>query len=270
MNKMFRTFLIVSVFASILTDRSIAESSSSTSRTLAPEIHGNILLVDGSESQSYPIPVRVKNADGKQIIADWTYLTPDHAVARENDPKSPYIKFFANISPKAAGADAALQAAIQAAKVDQPIYGQLHETKIAETLVGSKNLFLLGQSQLGGQDAILFAQVFQTSSDSRYSVRLIEADAKTYKAWGGIAAMAAATGVIDHPNEIPEKYRNQLAFASLDQQMAFYHMAYTKVMESYFAGFVAANTGTLTMMQNINYDLLFNGEITLDSLDTVP
>ncbi len=219
-----------------------------------------------TKSTPYPAPIQ----DDDDNLKGWTYLSDTHAVAAPDDPNAPSMRVYMEAASRSAGPSVALKKALAAAKIKQPKHSGLNETKIAKSLVGSRNLFVLGRSRMPSKDAIFFAQVFQTKSDSGYSVKLIQMDEPTYKAWGGIAAMASATGVIDAPTDIPTEYRNQLANASLEQQMAFYHMAYTQVMKNLFAGFMSVNTGTLTMMQNMNYDMLFNGEVTLDSLDTNP
>ena len=217
-----------------------------------------------SSNASYPVPMRTSENDPRW--AGWHYHSDTEFIAKVGDPAAPRAKRFLEVSPTKRGPRVALNAALEAYGVDRPKLKTIVETQIARQLVGDPNFISLGTSNRNGQDAVVFAQINQGQDSDALSVFLLEVDEATYEAWGGIASTLSATGVINAPSDIPEQYRQQLASAPFDQQLAFYHLAYTEVMKSYFSGFVAANTSTLTMMQNMNFDLLFEGEISLDTI----
>lgn len=214
--------------------------------------------------EGYPVPAKAQETDRRW--ADWHYISDYDVVGRANDPGAPRARLMREVAPASRGPDYALKKAIKQFGISSKGYHKIVETQIARELVGDPNYVTLGRSKRNGKNATYFAQIYQGKDSDSLSVLLIEADNETYANWGAIAAGLSASGVIDHPNDIPKEYRAQLAAATHEQQLAFYHMAYTEVMKSYLVGMVAANISTVTMMQNINYDLLFDGTISLETL----
>ncbi|MEL7298402.1 MAG: hypothetical protein AAGJ86_12135 [Pseudomonadota bacterium] len=212
----------------------------------------------------YPVPARTSKSDSRW--AGWHYVDDRGAVARADDANAPRARRFYKVAPTTKGPANALRLALKEYGVSNPRFKNVIETEIARQLVGDPNYIALGTSRLNGQEATWFAQIYQGKDSDELSVLVMEADDETYVEWGGVAAMLSATGVINHPTDIPTEYRDQLAIAPHDQQMTFYHMAYTQVMKSYLKGFMAANMSTVTMMQSINYDLLFDGTISLETI----
>lgn len=215
-------------------------------------------------SGAYPVPAEGGSNDRRW--AGWHYTNADEAVARLGDAGTPRFNRYPGISPASAGPQAALEKAMTDFGAPNADFVKIIETKIARQLVGDPNYVTLGSSRRAGQDTVIFSQIYQSEDSSSLTVVLLEADRETFEQWGGIAAALSATSVIDSPNAIPAQYRSQLAKAPFDRQLAFYDMAYTRVMTSLFNGIIAANTSTLTLMQNINYDLVFDGSVSLETI----
>ncbi|MEO0576011.1 MAG: hypothetical protein AAF004_11145 [Pseudomonadota bacterium] len=212
----------------------------------------------------YPAPQRTSKDNPRW--EGWHYVSDTEYVARKDDSAAPRAQRFANISPTEKGPRAALELAVRKLGIKKSRFSKIVETQIARQLVGSPNFVALGTSTRNGKSSVVFAQIFQGKGADAFSVLLIEVYKQTYVEWGGIAAALSATGVIAKPTDIPEQYRTELASAPFDQQLVFYHVAYTQVMNSLFQGIFAANMSTFTMMQNINYDLVFDGRISLETI----
>ncbi|MEO1576506.1 MAG: hypothetical protein AAFU65_16295, partial [Pseudomonadota bacterium] len=214
--------------------------------------------------RGYPVPAKAPG-DNKHW-AGWHYVGANNAVGREGDRSAPRARLFGAISPTAKGPNVALKLALDAYAVDSRGHHDIVELQIAREFVGDPAYITLGKSRLNGQAATFFAQIFQGSDSTDLSVLIIEADNETYADWGAIASALSATGVIERPSDVPEAYRRKLAAAPFDQQLAFYHIAYTDVMNALMTSLIAINMNTLNMMQNMNYDLLFDGEISLETI----
>lgn len=214
--------------------------------------------------RGYPVPAKASGDD--KHWAGWHYVGTNNAVGREGDLSAPRARLFSAISPTAKGPDVALKLALDAYAVDSRGHHAIVELQVARTFAGDPAYITLGKSRLNGQPATFFAQIYQGSDSSDLSVLIIEADNDTYADWGAIASALSATGVIERPSDVPEAYRRKLAAAPFDQQLAFYHIAYTDVMNALMTSLIAINMNTLNMMQNMNYDLLFDGEISLETI----
>jgi len=128
---------------------------------------------------------------------------------------------------------------------------------------GRTTKLVVQPTRLAGKDAMLVLLIIQKREQTDFTMFGYEATEADYRAWGGIARMMQMRGIIPGTDVFPAAERDRILAATPAQQVELYNAALNKQFNALAAGMVASmQAQTVLRMQELNYDLLFGGDIT--------
>lgn len=213
-------------------------------------------------AQSYPPPFPVNYGDKSVIWPGWSerefwrYIDP-------SDPASPRFTLLLADEDESVSFDAALDATKAFVDLNVVQVNPVKVMQVASEIVPETIAFTMGESKLARQDAVFFIHMERRTSDGLINVWFFEAPKETFRTWGGSAAMLIAFGFYDTAIVRDEGLLNEVGNASFAEQMAFYEEIFTLNLQDIMMGIIAAQSGTLSVLQELNFDLLFDGEVNL-------
>jgi hypothetical protein len=119
----------------------------------------------------------------------------------------------------------------------------------------------LAPTRIGGKPGTLFALVVQPRGSDGYAIWALDMPTQTYREWGGAVRMMALRDVIDSATIFPADMRRQIAQQTHREQLAFYEAALAKLYTRLSARYAMSRSQQILRMQELNYDLLFGGDI---------
>ena len=126
---------------------------------------------------------------------------------------------------------------------------------------GRDSRIALVPTTIGGKPGTMFALIVRPRGTNRFSIWSMNMTTKTYREWGGAVRMLALRGVINNSEVFPKDMRNQIARRPHRQQLAFYEAALNKLYSRLAARARMSQSQQVLRMRELNYDLLFGGNI---------
>ena len=211
-------------------------------------------------AQSHPPPFPVEYGDRSVIWSGWSereywrYADP-------GDAASPRFILLLADEEESVSFDAALAATVEFADLNVLQAKPIKLMEVASEIVPETIAFTMGTSKLGGRDAIFFIHMEKRADNGLINIWFLEAPESTFRAWGGAAAMLIAFGNYDTAVVRDRALLDEVGSALFEEQMAFYEEIYTLNIQDMMMGIVAAQSFTSFVLQELNMDLLFDGEI---------
>ena len=177
-----------------------------------------------------------------------------------NDPDSPR---YARIDVTGADVEpaAALRKLVQSAQLQRKDTQPFEKLESYASLDGRDARILLTSTRMNQGDGVAFAFYGRGAGSSKASLFVLEMREKTYRQWGGVAAMLRMRGVIDDIDVFPAAQRQRIANASLPRQIDFYEAVLDKFYVTQSLALMMTRARTTAMMMELNYDLLFGDDI---------
>ncbi len=164
--------------------------------------------------------------------------------------------------------DAAVQDLVKDTGIDFVRPPRLEPSEAWRGVDGRDLRFTFAESRLGGQPAVVFLIISQKAGSDQFGIFAVETTRATFEAWGGAPRMMQVRGLIPTIDVFPAERRSQVARASLPQQVALYEAALDKLfLDLQTSAAMGAQARLLHGMRQLNYDLLFDEDISTSVLD---